>query len=216
MKDGKTGRGLSRRRDQLGRLNSACSRRVREWRVPVTRSRRRETPIATTSTPWGGLSDTICLGVTRAELLRVNCSRESRSSPSRFPNSSRPHNLAGVPAFIAHDRLHHGDVGVCRGGLEPHRVGGCRLHHCSALCGGVLIRLAPVSTTLYFELVAATAVITGLAVMTVGLLEVWGGSQTFLSLADRHGLSRVASASSSLSTSSRAPSVCHRRRDERR
>jgi MFS superfamily sulfate permease-like transporter len=45
----------------------------------------------------------------------------------------------------------------------------------------VLIRLAPVSTTLYFELVAATAVITGLVVMAVGLMKL-GWIADFLSL----------------------------------
>ena len=45
----------------------------------------------------------------------------------------------------------------------------------------VLIRLAPVSSTLYLELVAVTAVVTGLAVMAVGLLRL-GWIADFLSL----------------------------------
>jgi len=45
----------------------------------------------------------------------------------------------------------------------------------------VLIRLAPVSTTLYFELIAATAVVTGLVVMAIGLLRL-GWIADFLSL----------------------------------
>jgi SulP family sulfate permease len=131
--------------------------------TPVTPGESR-TPIGL-RTPWGGLSD-IFRGVTRANYsgqLLAGVTLLAIAVPEQLATSQ----LAGVPAFIAMIAFITVSVGA-DSTIAP-------------LFAVVLLRLAPVSTTLYFELVAATAVVTGLVVMSVGLLRL-GWIADFLSL----------------------------------
>ena len=97
-----------------------------------------------------------------------------------IPEQLATSQLAGVPAFIAMIAFITATLVFVFVGSNPIVSVGAD-STIAPLFAVVLIRLAPVSTTLYFELVAATAVITGLVVMAVGLLKL-GWIADFLSL----------------------------------
>ncbi len=88
--------------------------------------------------------------------------------------------LAGVPAFVALIAFITATIVFVFVGSNPIMSVGAD-STIAPLFAVVLVRFAPVSTALYFELVAATAVVTGLAVMAVGLLKL-GWIADFLSL----------------------------------
>jgi sulfate permease, SulP family len=88
--------------------------------------------------------------------------------------------LAGVPAFIAMIAFIAATLVFVFFGSNPIMSVGADSTIAPLFAVG-LLRLAPLSTTLYFELVATTAVITGLVVLGVGLLRL-GWIADFLSL----------------------------------
>jgi SulP family sulfate permease len=144
--------------------------------TPVTPGESR-TPIGL-RTPWGGLSD-IFRGVTRANYsgqLLAGVTLLAIAVPEQLATSQ----LAGVPAFIAMIAFITATLVFVVVGSNPIVSVGAD-STIAPLFAVVLLRLAPVSTTLYFELVAATAVVTGLVVMSVGLLRL-GWIADFLSL----------------------------------
>jgi SulP family sulfate permease len=97
-----------------------------------------------------------------------------------IPEQLATSRLAGVPAFIALIAFITATVVFVFFGSNPIMSVGAD-STIAPLFAVVLIRIAPVQTTLYFELVAATAVVTGLVVMAVGLLKL-GWIADFLSL----------------------------------
>jgi MFS superfamily sulfate permease-like transporter len=128
--------------------------------------------------PSRGLRDTF-RGVTRenyAGQLLAGVTLLAIAIPEQLATSR----LAGVPAFIAMIAFITATVVFVFVGSNPIVSVGAD-STIAPLFAVVLIRLAPVSTTLYFELVAATAVVTGLAVLAVGLLKL-GWIADFLSL----------------------------------
>jgi SulP family sulfate permease len=135
------------------------------------------TPIALRR-PAGGLTQ-IFHGVTRANLggqLLAGVTLLAIAIPEQLATSR----LAGVPAFIALIAFITATLVFVVFGSNPIMSVGAD-STIAPLFAAVLVRLAPVSTTLYFELVAATAVVTGVVVMTVGLLRL-GWIADFLSL----------------------------------
>jgi sulfate permease, SulP family len=135
------------------------------------------TPIALRR-PAGGL-DEIFLGVTRANFggqLLAGVTLLAIAIPEQLATSR----LAGVPAYIALIAFITATLVFVVFGSNPIMSVGAD-STIAPLFAAVLVRLAPVSTTLYFELVAATAVVTGLVVMIVGLLRL-GWIADFLSL----------------------------------
>ena len=97
-----------------------------------------------------------------------------------IPEQLATSRLAGVPAFVALIAFITATLVFVFVGSNPIMSVGAD-STIAPLFAVVLVRLAPVSTALYFELVAATAVVTGLAVMAVGLLKL-GWIADFLSL----------------------------------
>jgi len=97
-----------------------------------------------------------------------------------IPEQLATSRLAGVPAFVALIAFITATLVFVVVGSNPIMSVGAD-STIAPLFAVVLIRLAPVSTTLYFELVAATAVVTGLVVLAVGLLRL-GWIADFLSL----------------------------------
>ena len=97
-----------------------------------------------------------------------------------IPEQLATSQLAGVPAFIAMIAFITATLVFVVVGSNPIMSVGAD-STIAPLFAVVLIRLAPVSTTLYFELVAATAIVTGLVVMSVGLMKL-GWIADFLSL----------------------------------
>ena len=143
---------------------------------PLTPSESR-TPIGLRQEPRG-LRDTF-RGVTRANYrgqILAGVTLLAIAIPEQLATSQ----LAGVPAFIAMIAFITATLVFVFVGSNPIVSVGAD-STIAPLFAVVLIRLAPVSTTLYFELVAATAVITGLAVLAVGLLKL-GWIADFLSL----------------------------------
>jgi MFS superfamily sulfate permease-like transporter len=135
------------------------------------------TPIGLREPPRG-LRDTF-RGVTRANYagqLLAGVTLLAIAIPEQLATSQ----LAGVPAFIALIAFITATLVFVFVGSNPIVSVGAD-STIAPLFAVVLIRLAPVSTTLYFELVAATAVVTGLAVLAVGLLKL-GWIADFLSL----------------------------------
>ncbi|MGC1237165.1 MAG: SulP family inorganic anion transporter [Acidimicrobiales bacterium] len=135
------------------------------------------TPIGLRQEPRG-LRDTF-RGVTRANYkgqLLAGVTLLAIAIPEQLATSQ----LAGVPAFIAMIAFITATLVFVFVGSNPIVSVGAD-STIAPLFAVVLIRLAPVSTTLYFELVAATAVVTGLAVLAVGLLKL-GWIADFLSL----------------------------------
>ncbi|MGH3732533.1 MAG: SulP family inorganic anion transporter [Acidimicrobiales bacterium] len=144
--------------------------------TPLTPGESR-TPIGL-RTPWRGLHDTF-RGVTRENYsgqLLAGLTLLAIAIPEQLATSR----LAGVPAFIALIAFITATLVFVVFGSNPIVSVGAD-STIAPLFAVVLIRLAPVSTTLYFELVTATAVITGIAVMAVGLLKL-GWIADFLSL----------------------------------
>jgi MFS superfamily sulfate permease-like transporter len=88
--------------------------------------------------------------------------------------------LAGVPAYVALIAFITATIVFVVVGSNPIMSVGAD-STIAPLFAVVLLRLAPLSTTLYFELVAVTAVVTGLVVFGVGLLRL-GWIADFLSL----------------------------------
>ncbi|MHB8379210.1 MAG: SulP family inorganic anion transporter [Acidimicrobiales bacterium] len=88
--------------------------------------------------------------------------------------------LAGVPAFVAMIAFITATLVFVFFGSNPIMSVGAD-STIAPLFAVVLLRLAPLSTTLYFELVAVTAVVTGLVVLGVGLMRL-GWIADFLSL----------------------------------
>jgi MFS superfamily sulfate permease-like transporter len=143
---------------------------------PLTPNESR-TPIGLRQEPRG-LRDTF-RGVTRANYkgqLLAGVTLLAIAIPEQLATSQ----LAGVPAFIAMIAFITATLVFVFVGSNPIVSVGAD-STIAPLFAVVLIRLAPVSTTLYFELVAATAVVTGLAVLAVGLLKL-GWIADFLSL----------------------------------
>ena len=143
---------------------------------PLTPSESR-TPIGLRQEPRG-LRDTF-RGVTQANYrgqILAGVTLLAIAIPEQLATSQ----LAGVPAFIAMIAFITATLVFVFVGSNPIVSVGAD-STIAPLFAVVLIRLAPVSTTLYFELVAATAVITGLAVLAVGLLKL-GWIADFLSL----------------------------------
>jgi SulP family sulfate permease len=97
-----------------------------------------------------------------------------------IPEQLATSRLAGVPAYIALIAFITATIVFVVFGSNPIMSVGAD-STIAPLFAVVLVRFAPVSTTLYFELVAATAVVTGLVVMAVGLLKL-GWIADFLSL----------------------------------
>jgi MFS superfamily sulfate permease-like transporter len=128
--------------------------------------------------PSRGFRDTF-RGVTRANYagqLLAGVTLLAIAIPEQLATSR----LAGVPAFIAMIAFITATLVFVFVGSNPIVSVGAD-STIAPLFAVVLIRLAPVSTTLYFELVATTAVVTGLAVLAVGLLKL-GWIADFLSL----------------------------------
>src|ERR1700689_1348664 len=129
-------------------------------------------------TPWRGLHDTF-RGVNRANdagQILAGVTLVAIAIPEQLATSQ----LAGVPAFIAIIAFITATLVFVLVGSNPIVSVGAD-STIAPLFAVVLIRLAPVSSTLYLELVAVTAVVTGLAVMAVGLLKL-GWIADFLSL----------------------------------
>jgi MFS superfamily sulfate permease-like transporter len=97
-----------------------------------------------------------------------------------IPEQLATSQLAGVPAFVAMIAFITATLVFVFFGSNPIVSVGAD-STIAPLFAVVLVRFAPVSTTLYMELVAATAVVTGLAVLAVGLLKL-GWIADFLSL----------------------------------
>lgn len=97
-----------------------------------------------------------------------------------IPEQLATSRLAGVPAFLAMIAFIAATLVFVVAGSNPIVSVGAD-STIAPLFAVVLVRLAPVSTTLYFELVAATAVMSGLVVLAVGLMKL-GWIADFLSL----------------------------------
>ncbi|MCU1363545.1 MAG: hypothetical protein JWM55_1373 [Acidimicrobiaceae bacterium] len=97
-----------------------------------------------------------------------------------IPEQLATSRLAGVPAYVALIAFITATIVFAVFGSNPIMSVGAD-STIAPLFAVVLVRFAPVSTTPYFELIAATAVVTGLAVMAVGLLKL-GWIADFLSL----------------------------------
>jgi MFS superfamily sulfate permease-like transporter len=144
--------------------------------TPLTPGESR-TPIGL-RTPWRGLHD-IFRGVSKANYagqILAGVTLLAIAIPEQLATSQ----LAGVPAFIAMIAFITATLVFVVVGSNPIVSVGAD-STIAPLFAVVLIRLAPVSTTLYFELVAATAIVTGLVVMAVGLMKL-GWIADFLSL----------------------------------
>ena len=128
--------------------------------------------------PWGGARD-LFRGVNRANYagqILAGVTLVAIAIPEQLATSQ----LAGVPAFLALIAFIAATLVFVLVGSNPIVSVGAD-STIAPLFAVVLIRLAPVSSTLYLELVAVTAVVTGLAVMAVGLLRL-GWIADFLSL----------------------------------
>ena len=97
-----------------------------------------------------------------------------------IPEQLATSRLAGVPAYTAMIAFIVATLVFVVAGSNPIMSVGAD-STIAPLFAAVLLRLAPMSSTLYLELVAMTAVITGLVVMAVGLLRL-GWIADFLSL----------------------------------
>lgn len=97
-----------------------------------------------------------------------------------IPEQLATSQLAGVPAFIAMIAFISATFVFVFVGSNPIMSVGAD-STIAPLFAVALLRLAPISSTLYLELVAMTAVVTGLVVLAVGLLRL-GWIADFLSL----------------------------------
>jgi MFS superfamily sulfate permease-like transporter len=135
------------------------------------------TPIALRR-PAQGLRQTF-LGVTRQNAgpqMLAGVTLLAIAIPEQLATSQ----LAGVPAFVAMIAFITATLVFVFAGSNPIVSVGAD-STIAPLFAVVLVRFAPVSTPLYMELVAATAVVTGLAVLAVGLFKL-GWIADFLSL----------------------------------
>ncbi len=126
----------------------------------------------------GGLGDTF-VGVTRQNFpgqVLAGLTLLAIAIPEQLATSR----LAGVPAFVAMIAFITATLVFVIAGSNPVMSVGAD-STIAPLFAVVLVRLAPVSTTLYFELIAVTAVVTGLVVLAVGLLRL-GWIADFLSV----------------------------------
>jgi len=142
-----------------------------------SKSTKSRTPIGLRE-PGRGLRDTF-RGVTRENVpgqLLAGLTLLAIAVPEQLATSR----LAGVPAFIAMIAFITATLVFVVFGSNPIMSVGAD-STIAPLFAVVLVRLAPASTTLYFELVAVTAVVTGLVVLSVGLLRL-GWIADFLSL----------------------------------
>jgi SulP family sulfate permease len=128
--------------------------------------------------PAGGFFDTF-VGLTRqnfpAQVL-AGVTLLAIAIPEQLATSQ----LAGVPAFTAMIAFIAATLVFVFIGSNPIMSVGAD-STIAPLFAVALLRLAPMSPTLYYELVAVTAVVTGLVVMGVGLLRL-GWVADFLSL----------------------------------
>src|ERR1700733_6201325 len=141
--------------------------------APVTQ----RTPIAQRQVAKG--LNQIFLGLTRANFsgqLLAGVTLLAIAIPEQLATSE----LAGVPAFVAMIAFITATLVFVFFGSNPIVSVGAD-STIAPLFAVVLVRFAPVSTTLYMELVAATAVITGIAVLAVGLFRL-GWIADFLSV----------------------------------
>jgi sulfate permease, SulP family len=128
--------------------------------------------------PARGLRQTF-LGVTRQNVgpqMLAGVTLLAIAIPEQLATSQ----LAGVPAFVAMIAFITATLVFVLFGSNPIVSVGAD-STIAPLFAVVLIRFAPVSTPLYMELVAATAVITGIAVLAVGLFKL-GWIADFLSV----------------------------------
>ncbi len=128
--------------------------------------------------PARGLNETF-LGVTRQNFgpqMLAGVTLLAIAIPEQLATSQ----LAGVPAFVAMIAFITATLVFVVFGSNPIVSVGAD-STIAPLFAVVLVRFAPVSTTLYLELVAATAVITGIAVLAVGLFRL-GWIADFLSV----------------------------------
>lgn len=128
--------------------------------------------------PASGINETF-LGVTRQNLwpqILAGVTLLAIAVPEQLATSQ----LAGVPAFVAMIAFITATLVFVLAGSNPIVSVGAD-STIAPLFAVALVRLAPVSTTLYMELVAATAVVTGLGVLAVGLMKL-GWIADFLSL----------------------------------
>ena len=128
--------------------------------------------------PWAGARD-VFRGVTRANYagqILAGVTLVAIAIPEQLATSQ----LAGVPAFLALIAFITATLVFVLAGSNPIVSVGAD-STIAPLFAVVLVRLAPVSSSLYLELVAVTAVVTGLAVMAVGVLKL-GWIADFLSL----------------------------------
>lgn len=128
--------------------------------------------------PAHGLNETF-LGVTRQNVgpqMLAGVTLLAIAIPEQLATSQ----LAGVPAFVALIAFITATLVFVAFGSNPIVSVGAD-STIAPLFAVVLVRFAPVSTPLYMELVAATAVVTGIAVLAVGLFKL-GWIADFLSL----------------------------------
>jgi SulP family sulfate permease len=128
--------------------------------------------------PARGLRETF-LGVTRQNVgpqMLAGVTLLAIAIPEQLATSQ----LAGVPAFVAMIAFITATLVFVVFGSNPIVSVGAD-STIAPLFAVVLVRFAPVSTTLYMELVAATAIVTGIAVLCVGLFKL-GWIADFLSV----------------------------------
>ena len=139
---------------------------------------------SSTRTPIGLRQPTTGLRETFAGITRQNFPSQLVAGVTllaiAIPEQLATSRLAGVPAFIALIAFITATIVFVFFGSNPIMSVGAD-STIAPLFAVVLIRFAPVSTTLYFELIAATAVVTGIVVLAVGLLKL-GWIADFLSL----------------------------------
>ena len=144
----------------------------------------KDAPEVTERTPIGyrvvtrGLSNTMA-GVTRKNVptqVLAGVTLLAIAIPEQLATSQ----LAGVPAFIALIAFITATLVFVLFGSNPIVSVGAD-STIAPLFAVALVRLAPESSTLYMELVAATALVTGIAVMAIGILRL-GWLADFLSL----------------------------------
>ncbi len=126
----------------------------------------------------GALRDTF-RGVTRANAggqVLAGVTLLAIAIPEQLATSR----LAGVPAYLAMIAFIAGTVAIVAFGSNPIMSVGAD-STIAPLFAVVLVRLAPLSSTLYLELVAVCAVVTGLIIVGIGLIRL-GWIADFLSL----------------------------------
>ena len=116
----------------------------------------------------------------RARTSRVRSSRASRCSPSRSPNSWRPPNSPGVPAFVALIAFITATLVFIVAGSNPILSVGAD-STIAPLFAVAILKIALPDTGQYYSLVAATALVAGVILVAIGLLKL-GWLADFLSV----------------------------------